>query len=397
MSQIWLVAQQHFRQEVLKRSFILVMLSLPAFLALSVGMGILGENLSRESTTLGYVDLAQVIQTTDVEGGDHDVELLPFESREAARSALEDGRIDAYFVLPPDYAETGHADLVFLQEPHWSATQRFRSLLRRNLLADQPQQVADRVLSDSRVTVRALDQGRQFPEAGPSAGQVVPLAVGVVLAFLIMTTAGYLMDAVVKERENRTMEIIMTSISPGQMMSGKIISGLAMGLILLLVWSAFFVGAVLVARNALDLAWLQEITINWLDVLKVVIVALPTLLFVGALLALIGTLAGGKEEADQIGPFTFIVLLTPLYLILPLLRDPGGTLAVVMSLLPPTAVMTVAFRSLVSIVPWWQVASAAVISLLSAAGVTWLASKAVRASMLRYGKRLRLRDVFAAA
>ena len=229
MTKVWLVAWQHFRQELLKRSFIMVMLSLPLFLGLSVGMGTLGESLSRGDTTLGYVDLAGVLQNTTLDPGKHEVRLVPLATADEAQSALTAERIDAYFVLPVDYTRSGHAELVYQKEPHYSATQYFRQLVRRNLLADQPSMVVDRVLSEPRMTVRALDQGREFPGGGPSASQVVPVAVGVIFAFLIVMTAGYLLSALAKERENRTMEIMATSMSPGQMMLGKVIAGEAPG------------------------------------------------------------------------------------------------------------------------------------------------------------------------
>jgi len=397
MSEVWLVAQHHFRQEVFKRSFIIVLFSLPLFLSFTVGMGFLGEYLNRESSTLGYVDLASILQNTAVDPGRNEVRLVAFETADEARAALQAQRIDAYFVLPADYTRSGRAELVFMEPPPAPATRHFRQVVRWNLLAGQPPQVVDRVLSQARVTVRALNQGREFPHGGPSAGQVVPLAVGVIFAFLIVITSGYLMSALAAERENRTMEIVMTSISPGQMMLGKVVAGLGMGLVLLVVWLAFFIGAAVVARNVLDLAWLQEIHISWQDVGMIVALALPAQLFMGAALALVGTLVGSTEEADQAGPFFFLIIMLPLYLLLPLIRNPGGTLAVILTLLPPTSVMTAAFRSLFSVVPWWQVMASAGVSLLSAGATTWLASKALRAGMLRYGKRLRLRDILAAS
>jgi ABC-2 type transport system permease protein len=397
MTKVRLVAWQHFRQEVLKRSFIMVMLSLPLFLSLSVGMGIWGERLSRGDTTLGYVDLAALLQDTAADTGGHQVRLVPFATADEAQSALTAGRIDAYFVLPADYAQSGHAELVYEAEPHYSATQAFRQVVRRNLLAGQPSLVVDRVLSEPKLTVRALDQGREFPSGGPSASQAVPVAVGVIFAFLIVMTAGYLLSALAKERENRTMEIIATSISPGQMMLGKVIAGLAMGFVLLVVWLVFFVGAALVARNVLHLAWLQEIQISWREVGMLVVVALPSLVFLGALLTLVGTLVPGEQDADQIGPFFFILVMMPLYLIVPLMRQPDGPLAVALTMLPSLSVMTVAFRSMFTVVPWWQVLLSAGITLVCAGFVIRLAAKGVRAAMLKYGQRLRLSDILAAS
>jgi len=397
MTKVWLVALQHFRQEVLKRSFIMVMLSLPLFLSLSIGMGIWGQRLARGDTTLGYVDLAALLQDTAVDAGGHQVRLMPFATADEAQAALTAGRIDAYFVLPADYAQSGHAQLVYEEEPHYSATQAFRQVVSRNLLAGRPAMVVNRVLSEPALTVRALDQGREFPSGGPSASQVVPVAVGVIFAFLIVMTAGYLLSALAKERENRTMEIMATSMSPGQMMLGKVIAGLGMGLVLLVVWLVFFVGAALVARNIMHVAWLQDIQIGWREVGMLVVTALPALVFMGALLTLVGTLVPGEQDADQVGPFFFVLVMMPIYLIVPLMRQPDGPLAVVLTMVPALSVMTVGFRSMFTVVPWWQVLLSAGISLVCAGVVIRLAAKGLRAAMLKYGQRLRLRDILAAS
>ena len=85
MSKVWLIAQQHYRQEVLKRSFIIIMLSLPLFLTFSVGMGYLTERLNDDSTTLGYVDEAGVLVGV-VPESDHEVRVVQFDTASAARA-----------------------------------------------------------------------------------------------------------------------------------------------------------------------------------------------------------------------------------------------------------------------------------------------------------------------
>ena len=62
--------------------------------------------------------------------------------------------------------------------------------------------------------------------------------------------------------------------------------------------------------------------------------------------------------------------------------------------IPPTAVMTIALRSLLREIPMWQVAASTGIGLVSGAVLIWLAGKALRSSLLRYGQRLRWSEMF---
>jgi len=393
MSKVWLVAQQHLRQEVLKRSFIFVMLSLPAFLTLTVGIGILSERRDRESAVVAYVDPGGFLLSALDHDADSEVELRRLDSEDAARAALDDGAVDAYYLLPASYPDDVEVQLVYEDPVGWSARNRFRNLARRSLLVGQPAQVVERALPGSDLTVRATAYNREFPDGGPAAGQVVSVAVGVVFAVLAMVTSGYLMGMLVEEKENRTMEIIVSSVSPQAMMLGKVLAGVALGLVLLVVWSAFFVAAALVGRNVLEVAWLQSIVPNWRDVLSVIAVAIPAQLVTAGAMSIVGAVVSNQQEADQLGPFMFMIMMVPLYLLVPISKNPNGALSIGLSLFPPTSVLAIAFRSLFREIPMWQVGASVGVSLVSAAVLIWLSAKAFRASMLRYGQRLRWSEI----
>jgi ABC-2 type transport system permease protein len=394
MSKVWLIAQHQIRQEVSKRSFLLILFSLPLFLAVTVGLGYLASRLDEESVTLGYVDQADLLAQMPAEPEQGDVRLVPFDSPEAARAALEAGEVDAYYVLMADYATTRQAEIVYFEPPGLDAMRTFQDVVRLNLVADQPPAVADRLLSGANVTVRATENNRRFPDGGPGAGQFVPLIVAVIFAFLVLTTSGYMMEAVVEEKENRTVAIIVSSVSTTEMMTGKIMGALGIALMQLAVWLAFLVGAVWLGSNVLAIDWLQDITLNWRDLLVIVAIALPCYLFIAALTTLVGATLVESQEAQQVGPLLFILLLLPMYLLLPIIQHPNGPLSLGLSFFPVTSVMTVAFRSLFIEVPMWQVVLSAAIALGSGVVTVWLAGGAFRMSMLLYGKRLRWRDLF---
>ena len=393
MSKVWLIVEQHFRQEVLQRSFLIVLFSMPLFLSFTIGMGFLTTRLERKSTTLGYVDQAGLVVSTQVPSGRDEVKLVPWNTREAAQAALEAGQIAAYYVLPADYRQSHKAELVYFQPPPYSATSYFSDVVRRNLLPGQPPAVVERMLSGAKVTVQATKSHRYYPDGGPGAGQFVPLIASAIFAFLVLTTSGYMMEVLVREKENRTVEVIFTSASPGQMLAGKIIGTAGIALLQLTVWTVFLVGAVWLGSHVLELSWLQNVHLNWRDLLLILAVILPTYLCIAALMTMIGTTLVESQEVQQVGPLLFLLLLLPIYFVVPLTQNANAPLVIGMSLFPITAVMTLAIRSILWEVPLWQFALAAAIALASGLVTIWLAGKAFRVGMLRYGQRLSWRDL----
>lgn len=397
MRKVWLIAQHHFLEEARKRTFLLLLFALPLFLALTAGLGYLFSRLDRQHTMLGYVDpVGWLANQTDPQ--DPDITLIAFQTRAEAHRSLEAGEIDAYYVLPAAdrtqlVGATPLASLVYFEPPPYAATRTFQDLVRRNRLTGQADILIERVLSDANVTVRATDSNREFPGGDPSLALFLPLIVAAIFSFLVMTTLGYLGEAVVSEKENRTIEVVMTSVSAGRLMAGKVLGGLGIALLQILVWAGCLLLAVVLGGTVFEIDWLQNIDPNWRDIAMVVIVALPAYLLLAAFSTALGATLVETQEVQQLGGFSFLVLFLPLYLLVPLSQAPNGPLALAFTFFPLTAVATIAVRSLLIEVPAWQVAVAAGTTLASGLLMVWLAGKAFRLSMLRYGQRLRWREL----
>lgn len=397
MSKLWLIAERQFKKEVLKRGFLIVLLSLPLFLAFTIGMGVLTTRLRRESTTLGYVDQAAVLVQIPPAPKDGEVKLVSFQTPAAARAALEAGQINAYYVLPGDYPRTRQVELIYFQPPASAATSYFHHVVRQNLLAGQAPEVVERALSGPEVTVRATQANREFALSGPTLSAFLPVLAAVLFSFLILTVSGTLMQAVVEEKQNRTIEVVITSVAPGTMLAGKISGILGMALALLLAWVVFFLAAAWLGGSVLEIGWLQDIQPNWRDLGMLTLVALPVSLCIAAFMTMLGATIVEEQEAQQVGPLMFLILLLPLYLIIPIAQNPNSALAIGASMFPLTAVPTLAMRSVFAEISAGQFLVAALIALASGLGLVWLAGRAFRVSMLRYGQRLSLSQLFGRA
>jgi ABC-2 type transport system permease protein len=240
------------------------------------------------------------------------------------------------------------------------------------------------------VEVLALTEAE--PEASTSWLQMLlPIVAGILFVMVINTSGGYLLQAVVEEKENRTIEIVITSVSPGQLMAGKIMGNLSVGLTQLLIWLLFPVLGFLVLRRFSPLV--QGLYLDPEYVWLLLLTLIPAFILIAALMATIGATATEAREAQQIAGLFTLPVVAPFWFFVPLMTDPHGTLALALSLFPLTAPVSLPLRAAFTVVPLWQSALSISLLILSAAMALWLAGRAFRSGMLHYGKRLSWREL----
>jgi ABC-2 type transport system permease protein len=345
---------------------------------------------------VGYVDLSGHFSNlaASQNGGSPDSitnnKFLHFADEDAAKNALNAGSIKAFFVIQADYLQSGNVRLVAIDAPSEDVQSQFKNLIRRNLLAGQPPSVARRILDGGTIVVKSLD-GKRSMSPGQWLDVALPLAAGLLFVLAVNTSGGYLLQAVVDEKENRTMEIVVTSVSADQLMAGKIAGNLSVGLTQLMVW--VLMGSLLV--------WLvqvvfpvQTLQVSRLFVWVMFLTLLPAFVMVAALMAAIGATTTESREAQQIAALFTLPIFIPYWMVTVIMASPSGPVATLLSIFPLTAPVTLPLRAVFSDPPIWQVALAIGLLFVCAAGAVWLAGRAFRLGMLRYGKRLSWRELF---
>ncbi len=396
MRKLWLVATHEFRRNVFKKSFILALLAFPLILTVQIGFGLLFNATGKDYTPIGYVDRAGVFDNpiaVPSEGTSRQVNILPFADEGAARAALDHGELQAYYLIPSTYLQTREIELFYYEEPGANATSQFYHLLLTNLLRNQPPQVQRFVVSGVELSIERPGENRQYLDSGPTFSQVFPLAVALGMGFLLMMSSGYLMEAMVQEKQNRTMEVLVTSLSPAQMVAGKVLGISLISLIQIVTWIAFGYLGIHLARDVLSIEWFQRGVFEWLPILGILGIAIPNYVLFSALLFAIGSTTTEPQEGQSVTATSFLLVMCPIYLAIPMLNAPHSTFSIIMSSLPITSVLSMGIRNMLAEVPGWQYALSISIQTIAAAGTLWLATKSFRLGMLRYGKRLRLVEV----
>jgi ABC-2 type transport system permease protein len=395
MRNFWLVARHEYRRTVGRRAFLLLTLAIPVGLAALIALVVAIETGGKSTLPIGYVDQAGVLEAdaqASLPDAEERVPVRAFADEEAARAALEQEEIQAFFVLPPTYPESLATDVYYLEEPPGEAAwEDFDDFVRANLVRPYPEAVQVRLLEGTEVIVRDIASGRAF-RSGPEL--VVPVIGSILFFVATMMASGYMLQVVADEKENRTMEVMLTSVTPGQLILGKAVGLLAAALTQLGIYVVTGVVTVILARPFVpDLA---EMTVPWGYLGVMALFFVPAYALIAAIMVALGSAVTEVQQGQQVAGLLNLVFALPLLLVVMILRDPGAPVVVFFSLFPPTAFMTIALRWGLGTVPVWQLGVSWVLLVATAGGVFWLAAKVFRAGMLRYGQPLSLRSAMAA-
>ena len=202
------------------------------------------------------------------------------------------------------------------------------------------------------------------------------------------------MSGFLDEKANRTIELLVTSLSPTQFVGSKLMTMVAIGMTMLITWILVAIAAFFVGGGILDIAWMQGLELNWRDILSVVAIAVPSYMFAAAIMLAIGLIIGDKQEAESVGPILLLVAFIPLWLLVTIANDINGPLAIGLSFIPIASQLTIGIRTMFFQVPLWQILVSVAVQLLLVAGALWLAIRTFRIGMLRTGKRIRWDELF---
>jgi ABC-2 type transport system permease protein len=395
MNKFWRVALHEYSRNVFRRRFLLALFSVPLLLVFTVVLVLVIIRVDSNPTPIGYIDhsglLANPIAQPAPKWPERFAPMLAYTDEASAQADLKAGKLQGYYIIAEDYLQSGKAEQVYLKEINGMVTQQFDTFLTTNLLANQPADIANRIVNGSNIIVQSTDKSREASKDN-FINILLPILAGILFIVGMSTSSGYLMQTVVEEKENRTMEIMITSVSPGQLMSGKVIADIAIGATQLLVWAIFILLALIIGKNYVPILGGLKFSGEMVGIIAAVMV--PAYIMISGLMAAIGATVSEASEGQQImGLFTIPIWLPYIFIML-FIENPNSPLAIALSFFPLTAPMSIALRIGFTTIPAWQVIVSVAILVLSAIVSVWLAGRAFRLGMLRYGQRLRWKEIF---
>lgn len=394
MKKMWLVARREYFYNLKRRSFLFAVFGVPIFTFIVWGVVFLvmsnSENNVTKDSKFGYVDLSGVL-ADPISLKDKPEQFIPFADDEAARAALDSKAISAYFVLPKNYLATGSVQSYSYDSISSALQDDLSAFLLANLSRGLENKFpVERIQNPVTLTVRPEDTGRSLTESNIPALIFIPLIFSFVFLMSSNVTSGFLMGGIVEERANRIMEILITSITPTQMLMGKIIGLGALGLTQLVIWAG--AGAILM-RVGQQFPFLNGISFPVDMMVVFVVFFLVSYFLLASLMAGIGAVVGSEQESRQFASILSLVLVIPFFFLTTFISDPNSPLALALTFIPFTAPMTILLRMGFSAVPFWQIGLSLAILLLTSFFFIWASARVFRWGLLLYGKRIGFREV----
>jgi ABC-2 type transport system permease protein len=394
MRTIWLVIKHDLAVTLRQRSFWFLTLLMPALLiGLQVYSAVQDNNLGSASTdydpsqeagrqspgampAIGLVDAAQVL--AKMPASFPSGLFMRFATQADARAALDNGAIEQYIYVPADYVATGQVtvydkdfqimgsgdsvSLAFNDANAWLLPY----LINYNLTGDEQIAAALRnptpgTLARPHVISPPLQASAETQALAGMVSRIMPY----IYYFLLLMGSSYLMRSVVAEKENRTVEVLLLSLRPRDLMVGKI---LAMSLIVVLQLVVWVGGGVLILNRGADLLKIASFPFPpgffaW----AVLFLVLGYLLF-ASVMAAAGAIASKPREAGQM-TFLLIIPLMPTLMFGTLFAEqPNHPFVLALSLFPFSAPSAMVTRLAVAPVPLWQV----LVSIFGLAVTTYL-------------------------
>ncbi len=399
MHKLWVVARHEYVKITRKRSFVFGTLAMPLFFVAIMALIVVVMVVNEDRRPVGYVDQAGLLKAVtslppNEDDGPNPVELLAFANEAQARAALDSGRLQAYYVLPAGYLTSHNVQLFYWDKPPSSSAQRrFDNLVRANLTTALPADVAMRAQKGVDLTARSAD-GRQEMGGQSLVNFFVPFFIGLFFSIVVLSSGTYLLEAVTDEKESRTIEVMTTSMTPGQLIGGKAIGLMAVALTQIGILLATIVGGATIGAQFVEA--LRGLTIPWSMLLTLAMFFVPTFALIAGMMLAVGSVVTETRQGQQIAGALNMLFTLPFFFIVVFLSAPNSPLSTILTIFPTTAFLTVALRWGMTTIPLWEMIVGWASVTISAIFMVWAATRIFRVGMLRYGQRLDLRSVLRA-
>jgi ABC-type Na+ efflux pump permease subunit len=208
---------------------------------------------------------------------------------------------------------------------------------------------------------------------------LMPAAFMILLLISSMTSGQSLLTTTVEEKASRVVEVLLSAVSPMELMTGKILGQMAVGFVVL----ALYAGLGLAALFSFAMLGLLD---PWLILFLLVFFVLAYFTL-ASFMAAVGAAVNEMREAQALMTPVMLVIMVPWILWLPISRDPNSLLAIVLSFIPPVGNFVMLLRmTSTAPPPGWQVGLSILVSAAGAVAAVWFASKIFRIGLLMFGK-----------
>ena len=431
MNKIGLIIKREYLTRVRKRSFIIMTFLGPILMAAIYIIPImLALNSSTDHLRVAVVDESRWFESSFTSNDNHTFVPMHGQPIDSVKEMVKSGVFDMALYVPPTQLNIPSNAIVYSLRQVPMEMETYISSVMEKEIEDQKlmakgvdPEIVSAVKTNVNLSVMRMDEKGNEKETFTE----VQFALGVILAvlvyFFIVFFGGQVMQGVSEEKNNRIIEVIISSVKPFQLMMGKIIGVSLVALTQFVLWIVLTLVLYLGFSAYLGLSnpemlsqgtvMAQEITSNDImsnesvqNILQIVHsidfgTIIPTFLIFfilgyllyATLFAAIGSMVDNNTDSQQFTLPVTVPLMVAFFSLFYIPNNPDGSLSVWFSMIPFTSPLSMMVRIPFG-VPIWQI----VVSVLLLTGtfvlMTWIAAKIYRTGILMYGKKLSYKEIF---
>ena len=402
MKQIWIILKWEFINRVRSKLFIITTFLLPFFMVGMMYVPALLMDLEPETITevgIVYDDSIdplvqrfkdQISFNYRLKNGNPQFLFSRSADEVEALDSVAVKSLDGYLFIPASILDTGSVHYY----SHSLSNVKLYGQLRRTL---NQVVIEERMISQNididvvgkltrNITFETFEVDREgFASAGDMMSSFfIPYLFLMILFMTIFMSGQLLLRSVIEERNNRTIEILLSSVKPDELMAGKIMGLGALGLAQMV----FYLTVGLITAHYRDMAMIE------FRQLPVFLIYFTTgYLFFASIYAAMGTLFTSEQEAQQTSGVIGIIAVLPLIFASYFITNPGSAFTVGISYFPPLTPFMMILRLGTGAVERIEIFITGVIMVVSCWGMMKLSGKIFRTAILLYGKRATMKEI----
>jgi ABC-2 type transport system permease protein len=397
-SKLLLVAKREYITTVRKPSFWLSTIAFPLFiLIIGVISGISSQiaetqgNAAIKEKEINIVDNSQLIDPTILPPN---IKLVADNSVKAPETEVYEQKVYAVIRIPADVLNKGQIT-AYMQQDNFFASSSLQEFTKQLI-----QQSVIKKAGDPRL-VQALNPQWQFKttlidskgQASPDSLSRLAIPIGAVAIYMVLSmfATSYLLRSVSEEKENRMIEIVLSALTPRQLVWGKVLGQLGIVLTQLTTLGLLTLIALQAVKIALPAGILDGLQVSIGPLLLALYFLIAGFLSMAGLMVLAASAVPTYREAQSFSSVFVLISIFPIYFFTAILADPQGTLAIITSLLPLTSPLVMLLRIFLTEVPIVQLIAALALNLIYVVAMFVLAFKVFAMGAMEYNRTVSIK------
>lgn len=433
MSNVSIIIQREFNERVRKKSFIITTLLMPVLLiALMAAPALIMQFSQGEEKQVAVIDESGLIAPHLESGEELRFETTELPTEDARRSLTE--KFAVLWIGSDILTNPNNVKLYANSSSSLSVESNITGQIERILEAEKLKAYhidnLQEILGEVKTTVnmQTFRNDKSQEEDSHAQSSAVATGIGYILGFILymflLIYGSMVMQSVIEEKNNRVLEVMVSSVRPFELMLGKILGIASVAVVQVLLWGVLItaVGALAMphlmpedmmasaeairqgmpdaaSMSGMDPEMLQAVAVMT-DTGYIVKIFVCLLLFVfggyllySAMFAAVGSAVDNIQDASQLQmPITLPIILA-LLMMLAVIQDPNSQLAFWFSMIPFTSPVVMMARIPYDI-PLWEIVLSLVLLYASFVGMVWFAGKIYRVGIFMYGKKPTLKELF---